>query len=189
VKAKKIFIIALSFACIFTSLSVNSAISVHAASTDISAAPSVTSPQSDVAHGIYDFNNSSTTKSSATTNDLVSSSLVSSNDLICAVQLTLTRDSSTSLNVYGNTTSDSAMSEIGFTNITIQREVNGTWQNYAQWSNLYGYNTFSHSEDKTINVQTGYYYRAIANHYAEKPWFLWMNYTQTYYNETSALYM
>lgn len=142
--------------------------------------------QSDVAHGIYDFNhsNSSTSQKNSTMNTLASSS-----GLISAVQLTLTRDSSTQLNVYGDTTSDSVMSKIGFTSITIQREVNGTWTNYATWTDMYDYNALTHSEDKEISVQNGYFYRAIAYHYAEKPTFLWFTDNQTYYNQTTALYM
>lgn len=183
-KIKKTICFAMSLIFTITSLCITPAfLSAKAASTG-----NVTdsAKQSDVAHGIYDFNHSS---SSTSQKNSTINALASSNGLISAVQLTLTRDSSTQLNVYGDTTSDSVMSKIGFTSITIQREVNGTWTNYATWNNLYDYNALTHSEDKEISVQNGYYYRAIAYHYAEKPTFLWFTDSQTYYNETTVLYM
>lgn len=185
-KLKKLFKNVLSFSFVIAILCVNSAIPVNAKKIPSQVDPSTS--QSFTAHGIYDFDNSSSSsvvkKNSSTENSI----LASNNNLIIAVQLTLTKNG-TSLSVYGNTRSDYDMSKIGFNNITIQREVNGTWQNYTEWTNLYDYNTISYFNDLTINVPSGYYYRAIANHYAEKSTFLWFKDTQTYYNQTTALYV
>lgn len=173
---------------VFVSLCDNSVMSVQAAkAVNVSSTEKlINTQQSDIAHGIYDFNNSNNKnkKSSST----VMNNLASSNNLISFVQLTLTRSGST-LQVYGETGSDTDMAKIGFINITIQREENGSWQNYATWNSLYDYDSFVYCFGKYYDVPAGYNYRAIANHYAEKPSILWFKDTQTYYNETTVLYM
>ena len=181
-KFKKVICVVLSLVFMLTSLCV--APSFLSAKAESVKSVNMNMAHGNVAHGVYDFNHNSPRKNSGT-----SKGLTSSNNLISAVQLTLTRNSSTQLNIYGNTTSDTAVDKIGFTYITIQQQINGSWTDYANWSNMYDNNTFTDSEEKVINVPHGYYYRAVACHYAEKSTVLWYKDTQSYYNETTVLYM
>ncbi|HEX3037913.1 MAG TPA: hypothetical protein VHO94_02850 [Oscillospiraceae bacterium] len=181
-KLKKVICIVVSLVFTITSLCVSP--SFLSAKAESVKNVNMNMAQGNVAHGVYDFNHNSPKKNSAT-----SKALTSSSNLISAVQLTLTRNSSTQLNIYGDTTSDSVMAKIGFTYITIQQQINGSWTDFANWSNMYDYNSLTDSEEKAIAVPHGYYYRAIACHYAEKNTTLWYKDTQSYNNETTVLYM
>lgn len=174
-KLKKLFTVMLTLSCVVASLCMIPAVSANAASTNKAA----TSAASDVAHGIYDFDNSSTKGNEKKAN---------SNDLINFVRLTLVKSGS-NLIVYGDTRSNDEMSLIGFKNITLQRQENGVWRDYQTWTDLYNSNSIRYSVSKTVTVPAGYYYRAVANHYAEKTVLLIFKDTQTYYNETTSLFM
>lgn len=106
--------------------------------------------------------------------------------LISTTQLTVYR-SSTQLAVYGKTNCFDNMSKVGFTYITIQRWINNQWTDYLTINDYYDTNVSFHSYGKYHNVPIGYTYRAICNHYAEKPGILWLTDKENIYNETEGV--
>ena len=124
------------------------------------------------AHGLYDFDNSEI--STRATN------------IINSVTLTLVKDGHT-LKLYAQTESVGVALKVGFTEVVVQRLVNGEWTTYTQWTDYYFENTGVCSLGKAItNVPSGTY-RAYCYHYAEKDGFLFWNDKQEYYNETSTV--
>lgn len=106
--------------------------------------------------------------------------------LITATQLTVYR-SSTQLAVYGRTNCFDIMSKVGFTYIIIQRWENNKWTDYLTINDYYDTNVDFHSYGKYHSVPMGYTYRAICNHYAEKPGILWFTDKENIYNETEGV--
>ena len=90
-KFKKLLITVLSLSCVFTSLCTYPALSAQAASVnkvEISTEKSTKVAHSDIAHGIYDFDNSGIKKNG----------LSNSNDLITFARLTLKKSGSSIIN-------------------------------------------------------------------------------------------
>ena len=106
--------------------------------------------------------------------------------LISTTQLTVYR-SGTQLAVYGTTRCYDIMTKVGFTYITIQRWINGGWTDYLTINNYLDTNCDYHSYGKYHTVPLGYTYRAICNHYAEKPGILWFTDKENIYNETEGV--
>lgn len=78
------------------------------------------------------------------------------------------------LYVNAKTTSSEEMSEIGFTDIKIQRSSDlTTWTTEKTVSNKIAEDTISHAlVNYSVSVQGGYYYRVKLTHYAkEQGWF------------------
>lgn len=76
----------------------------------------------------------------------------------------------------------------GFTYIKLQRLINGTWTNYTAYCYYDQYaDATSKRFSRTISAPTGYTYRLICEHYAEKTKLLIFKDTETSYNVTSAL--
>lgn len=123
------------------------------------------------AHGLYDFDNSETPTRAS--------------NLIHAVTLTLVKDGNT-LKLYTQTEAVGSVLKVGFTEVVIQRLVNGQWTTYTQWTNYYFENTGLCSLGKAVTGVPSGTYRAYCYHYAEKDGFLW-NDTQKYYNETDIV--
>ncbi|MBR1812103.1 MAG: hypothetical protein IJ766_10745 [Clostridia bacterium] len=112
----------------------------------------------------------------------------SSSTLIISSSLGLAK-TSTKLEITASTLCASDVTKCGFTYIKLQRLINGTWVNYSAYcySDLYdnsSYDNFSVS----ATVPHGYYYRVICEHYAEKPYLVFLKTTDTKYNETSSIY-
>lgn len=126
-----------------------------------------------IGYGKYDFDNTLGAQTRAS-------------GLIVSTQLTVYR-SSNQLAVYGRTNCFDYMSKVGFTYITIQRWVNNQWTNYLTISDYYDTNVDFHSYGKYHNVPLGYTYRAICNHYAEKPGILWFTDKENIYNESGEV--
>lgn len=78
----------------------------------------------------------------------------------------------------GDTSARRIVDTIGVT-VVVQRQVNGSWQNYLTWS-AEDTNTAYISTSKMLYVPTGYYYRVCCSHYAA---------TDTGHSNTDALYI
>lgn len=112
---------------------------------------------------------------------------LSSSELLVAVALNLTKTSN-GLVMFAQTKSDPNVTKCGFTYIKLQRLINGVWTDYTPYCYTDQYadsvvKTFS----KTVTPPTGYTYRLVCEHYAEKKKFLFFKDTETYYNVTSTL--
>lgn len=81
------------------------------------------------------------------------------------------------------------VTECGFTYIRLQRLINGAWTDYATYCYYDQYaNATEKTFSKSISPPSGYTYRVICEHYAEKPRLVIFTDTQTIYNETTTLY-
>jgi hypothetical protein len=111
--------------------------------------------------------------------------LSSSSDLIQGYSLTLAKNG-TQLIIYGSTMCVSSVTKSGFTYIRLQRYVSGSWQNYSSYTEQYK-NATSYTFSKAVSAASGYSYRVICEHYAEKPYLLLFKTTQTISNQTGSL--
>lgn len=107
-------------------------------------------------------------------------------NLITANSIKLTK-SGNNLLVSGLTNGIDGVDKCGFSYVTLQRLVNGSWQDYAKWTELYS-SSNKYSLGKSVAAAHGYTYRVICNHHAEKPGILWFRDKQDIYNETATLY-
>ena len=107
-------------------------------------------------------------------------------NLITENSIKLTK-SGDNLVVSGYTNGIDGVDKCGFSYVTLQRMVNGTWEDYVKWTDLYS-TTNKYGLGKSVAAAHGYTYRVICNHHAEKPGFLWFRDKQDIYNETSTLY-
>ncbi|HHU85074.1 MAG TPA: hypothetical protein GXZ23_07925 [Clostridiales bacterium] len=125
-------------------------------------------------YGLYNSNNYNGTGSRAT-------------GLITKNLLKLTKTTS-SLKIQAETLCSSDVTKCGFTYVKLQRLINGTWTDYTTYCY---YDQYSQSNGlvflKTIYPPSGYSYRVICEHYAEKPKLIFFKETQTIYNATSSL--
>ncbi|MBQ3087758.1 MAG: hypothetical protein IJC45_10505 [Clostridia bacterium] len=128
----------------------------------------------ETAHGIYD----SDSESEATR----------ANDLIVGNSLTLSKTTS-SLVIIARTLCIEDVTKCGFTYIKLQRLINGSWTDYASYCYYDQYaNATEKMFSKSITPPSGYTYRVICEHYAEKPRLVIFKDTQTIYNETTTVY-
>lgn len=130
----------------------------------------VYSPYSDYAEGINNTDNVS----------------VQASGIISSYVLTLYKSNSNTLTVRGQTTSANICSKIGFTYIRLQKYVNGSWQNYASWTDLYNTESVVYTAAKSVAVTSGTY-RAVCEHYGEQKILLIIPKTEKIYNETTSL--
>ena len=142
----------------------------------------VASSYTDRAEGLYNSNGSSGTLYSTTaTASLTSSTLIASYsiDLYVLTNNTFVADVVT----FGVDT----MAYIGVKDFTVQRYIDGAWENYIVFDQLME-NTSGYSFSYyTPELPSGYYYRVTAYHYAkEQGWFFPSS--QEIYNETSYIY-
>lgn len=107
-------------------------------------------------------------------------------NLITSNSINLTK-SGDNLLVSGFTNGIDGVDKCGFSYVTLQRLVNGKWEDYVKWTDLYSSSSM-YTLGKSVTAAHGYNYRVICNHHAEKPGFLWFRDTQDIYNETSYLY-
>lgn len=107
-------------------------------------------------------------------------------NLITENSIKLTKNGD-NLVVSGYTNGISGVDKCGFSYVTLQRLVNGNWEDYMNWTDLYSSSNM-YSLGKSVTAAHGYTYRVICNHHAEKPGFLWFRDKQDIYNETSTLY-
>ena len=126
----------------------------------------------EIAYGIY--NTTSSMQTYATS-------------LITSVKFYLTREGS-KLTVAGITEAASGVDRCGFSYVTIQRKINGNWVNYISWEDLCT-NSITYSLAKSVTVPSGYYYRAICDHYALKENLFGSDSEEFYPNETTIMYM
>lgn len=107
--------------------------------------------------------------------------------LITSKSLKLSKTSD-KLVITAKTSCASDVEKCGFTYIKLQRLINGTWTDYTTYCY---YDQYAESTTKTfsksISAPTGYTYRAICEHYAEKTKLLILKDKETSYNETSSL--
>lgn len=101
-----------------------------------------------------------------------------------SIKLTKSGDN---LLVSGFTYGINEVDKIGFSYVTLQRLVNGKWEDYVKWTDLYS-SSSKYSLGKSVTAAHGYTYRVVCNHHAEKPGILWFRDKQDIYNETSTLY-
>lgn len=126
------------------------------------------------AYGLYNTNNDA---------DI---SLMSTG-LITYKSLKLTRTTN-SLIITAETVGITDVKKCGFTYIKLQRLINGTWTDYTTYCYYDQYaESTSKKFSKTISAPTGYTYRVVCEHYAEKTKLLFFKDTETSYNVTSSL--
>lgn len=107
-------------------------------------------------------------------------------NLITENSIKLTK-SGDNLLVSGFTNGIEEVDKIGFSYVTLQRLVNGKWEDYVKWTDLYA-SSSKYALGKSVTAAHGYTYRVICNHHAEKPGILWFRDKQDIYNETSTMY-
>ena len=107
--------------------------------------------------------------------------------LIVSKSLKLSKTTS-SLVITATTIGDTDVTKCGFTYIKLQRLINNTWTDYTTYCyyDQYAAST-SKTFSKTISAPTGYTYRVVCEHYAEKTKLLIFKDTETSYNVTSSL--
>ncbi len=126
------------------------------------------------AYGLYNTNNNSNMS-------------IMSTGLIVSKSLKLAKTTS-SLIITATTIGDTDVTKCGFTYIKLQRLINGTWTDYTTYCYYDQYSeSTSKTFSKTISAPTGYTYRVICEHYAEKTKLLIFKDTETSYNVTSSL--
>lgn len=112
---------------------------------------------------------------------------VMSTGLITSKSLKLSKTTS-SLIITAETVGIADVKKSGFTYIKLQRLINGVWTDYTTYCY---YDQYAESNSKTfskiISAPTGYTYRVICEHYAEKPRLIIFKDTETCYNATSSL--
>ena len=157
-------------------LSAVSLFSVNAFAKDISSEQTLII-KSDIIEEVYGLYN--------TDNDTVQSTRATG--LITSKSLKLTKTSD-KLVITAKTSCASDVEKCGFTYIKLQRLINGTWTDYTTYCY---YDQYAESTTKTfsksISAPTGYTYRVICEHYAEKNKLLILKDKETSYNETSSL--
>jgi hypothetical protein len=93
-----------------------------------------------------------------------------SSDFFWSTFLRLEKTSNGQLIITGYTEGTSEVTKCGFTYIKLQRLVNGKWTDYTEYCY---YDLYSNSSTKYFKVYVsppnGYSYKAICEHYAEKP--------------------
>ena len=108
--------------------------------------------------------------------------------LITQKTLNLSKTSSTQMKITAITKGSEDVTKCGFTYIKLQRLVNGFWTDYTTYCY---YDQYDDSTSKTftqyISPPTGYSYRVVCEHYAEKKTLLIFTSDETSYNETSSL--
>ncbi|MGN0486437.1 MAG: hypothetical protein ACI4GB_04320 [Acutalibacteraceae bacterium] len=125
-------------------------------------------------YGLYNTNNSSNIS-------------LMSTGLIVSKSLKLSKTSN-GLIITATTVGNANVKKCGFTYIKLQRLINGTWTDYTAYCYYDQYaESTSKTFSKTISAPTGYTYRVVCEHYAEKPKLLVLKDTETSYNVTSSL--
>ncbi|MBQ3602728.1 MAG: hypothetical protein IJA02_02685 [Clostridia bacterium] len=125
-------------------------------------------------YGLYNTNNSSNIS-------------LMSTGLIVSKSLKLSKTSN-GLIITATTVGNADVKKCGFTYIKLQRLINGTWTDYTTYCYYDQYSeSTSKTFSKTITAPTGYTYRVICEHYAEKTKLLIFKETETSYNVTSSL--
>lgn len=128
----------------------------------------------DEVYGLYNTNNNSDVTLMAT-------------GLIVSKSLKLSKTSN-SLIITATTIGNADVKKCGFTYIKLQRLINGVWTDYNTYCYYDQYaESTSKTFSKTITAPTGYTYRVICEHYAEKTKLLVFRDTETSYNVTSSL--
>lgn len=125
-------------------------------------------------YGLYNTNNNSDVS-------VMSTGLITSKFL----KLSKTTDN---LIITAKTICSTDVKKCGFTYIKLQRLINGTWTDYTTYCYYDQYSeSTSKTFSKTISAPTGYTYRVVCEHYAEKTKLLIFKDTETSYNVTSSL--
>lgn len=167
---KKIISICLVLLSIFCMLSVN-AFAVDLVCED---ALVVENDIIEEVYGLYNTDNNADVS-------LMATGLITSKSL----KLAKTTDK---LIITAKTSGSTDVTKCGFTYVKLQRLVNGTWTDYTTYCYYDQYaESTSKTFSKTISAPTGYTYRVVCEHYAEKTKLLIFKDTQTSYNVTSSL--
>lgn len=125
-------------------------------------------------YGLYNTNNN-------TDVSLMATGLITSKSL----KLAKTTDK---LIITAKTSGSTDVTKCGFTYVKLQRLINGTWTDYTAYCYYDQYaESTSKTFSKTISAPTGYTYRVVCEHYAEKTKLLIFKDTETSYNVTSSL--
>ena len=157
-------------------LSISSMISINAFAADL-VNEKILVIENDIieeVYGLYNTNNSSNIS-------------LMSTGLIVRKSLKLSKTSN-SLIITATTEGNADVKKCGFTYIKLQRLINGTWTDYTAYCYYDQYSeSTSKTFSKTISAPTGYTYRVVCEHYAEKTKLLIFKDTETSYNVTSSL--
>lgn len=125
-------------------------------------------------YGLYNTNNNADVS-------LMATGLITSKSL----KLAKTTDK---LIITAKTSGSTDVTKCGFTYVKLQRLINGTWTDYTAYCYYDQYaESTSKTFSKTISAPTGYTYRVVCEHYAEKTKLLIFKDTETSYNVTSSL--
>lgn len=125
-------------------------------------------------YGLYNTNNNADVS-------LMATGLITSKSL----KLAKTTDK---LIITAKTSGSTDVTKCGFTYIKLQRLINGTWTDYTTYCYYDQYaESTSKTFSKTISAPTGYTYRVVCEHYAEKTTLLIFKDKETSYNVTSSL--
>lgn len=109
--------------------------------------------------------------------------------LISGYSLYIKKETNNQVTVKAVTNGYTTMQSIGFKYITVQRYENGVWRDYWRQGDVYLTDSMGYTAYKTVSVATGYQYRAVVDHYAEKSgWWIFAD-SQTIHNDTQPLYM
>lgn len=94
---------------------------------------------------------------------------INASGLIYQYDLTIVKDNSTTLIVYGFTDCDPVVVKCGFKNLKVQRRANSSssWSDYYDFGNVYFDSDYA-SISRDVTVVSGYQYRATCKHYAKK---------------------
>lgn len=117
---------------------------------------------------------------------LYNKAVVQKGDIIHIHTISLKREKKTAILNLQTTTSVKA-TKVGFSSITLQQYNGGKWIGYKTWKGQYSSGK-EYQFTVSVPIVSGYNYRIICNHYAERPRFLWLTDTETFYNETKGLH-
>lgn len=119
-----------------------------------------------------------------TENNVSSSASTLASGLIFHYSLTIERQGSSTLWIYGHTSCDPTVVKCGFKDLEVQRRKNSSysWSVFHDYGDVYD-NTSSAVLARSITVEPGYQYRVVCKHYAKKS----LLSTQTISNQTDYL--
>jgi hypothetical protein len=108
-------------------------------------------------------------------------------DYIASVALDIYYVSPTQVRIVGDTSCFDTMNKVGIQNIQLQKWVNNSWVNVFNRTGYFANNDL-YTYDCTTTVASGYCYRCVGTHFAEKD-ILFIPFTETFYNETGYVYI
>lgn len=120
-----------------------------------------------------------------TENNISSSASTLASGLIFNFSLTIERQGSSTLWIYGHTSCDPTVVKCGFKDLEVQRRKNSSysWSVYHDYGDEY-IDSYYKLLSRSITVEPGYQYRVVCKHYAKKS----LLSTQTISNDSGYVY-